>query len=1111
MSGKLKLVLILAVLATNLLVSGMLAYMLSAAKAQREDVIRTNIENVASLLDFSITETVDKIDISLRATADELEDTLQRHERLENLDVNELLDDRRKWLSKLATTIRVTDASGTVRYCSGCAPGDKDTFVGHDFIANRSSQITKKLMVTNMLADRAPNNWTVQFTQRYDYPDGRFAGVVIATVPASSFAQLFTNINLGPHGMAVLRDANMAIIVRYPSVADSSQQIGSKVHSKELARVVTSGDAAGIFHTKSSGDGVERTLAYRRLSVVPFHLVAGLGTEDYLAEWRDLARRTIAAAVIFFAATIALAWFLWRTQVANARSRLLLRNASDGIHILDAGHNVIEANDAFCRMLGYTPAEMVGMNASQWVVRSLEADPIQFVSNVDDHFEVLLFEARFRRKDGSFLDVEITVRQMELAGQKMLFCAARDITERKRTEQALIESEARFRKLFEENRSVMLLVDPPSGEIVAANPAASSYYGYQSECLIGMSVNQLNILPADEVLLERQKALREERGYFNFRHRLASGQERDVEVYSAPLDVDGKSLLFSIVHDISDRKMAEARAKRLSNLYAALSQCNQAIVHCVNEDELFPKICQCAVEYGFVKTAWIGLVDKASNRLKPVAWYGDDASLKFLDISSLTVDVSDPLGLPMSGKAICDNQPQWCQDFLQDPVVVRWHEYGRNAGWRSLASLPLCRNGVPVGCLVIYSDIVNAFDEDARKLLIEMAMDISFALDNFAREADRRQSAEALRVSEARYRLIFQTSQDAIAINRIDDGGYIDINRGFTTMTDFAWEDVARRSSMDIKIWANLEDRLSVIERLREAPSCQNIEVQFRKKNGELFWGVLSASVIELDGESCILSVTRDISDIKVAEDEIKTLAFYDSLTRLPNRRLLTDRLHHVLAVTARNKRKCALLFIDLDDFKMLNDTRGHAIGDSLLQEVAKRLTASVRDGDTVARLGGDEFIVLAEDLSENKEEAAALAQNIGEKILAVIAQPFWLVGRECRISTSIGIILFGGEPESSENLLMQADIAMYQAKSAGRNTIRFFSPDLQADINFRVSMENDLHQAIENQEFLLHYQPQGEYGDLVGAEVLIRWNHPERGIVAPGEFIPVAEETENG
>jgi len=252
----------------------------------------------------------------------------------------------------------------------------------------------------------------------------------------------------------------------------------------------------------------------------------------------------------------------------------------------------------------------------------------------------------------------------------------------------------------------------------------------------------------------------------------------------------------------------------------------------------------------------------------------------------------------------------------------------------------------------------------------------------------------------------------------------------------------------------------------------------------------------------------RELQQLQAAHDEIRNLAFFDPLTGLPNRRLLLDRLQQTLAAGVRSNRKRALLFVDLDDFKTLNDTLGHHIGDLLLQEVARRILASIRETDTVARLGGDEFVVLLQDLSEVPEDAAAQAKIVAEKILTTIHQPYRLDGRECRSSSSIGITVFGTPQDSTNEVLQQADIAMYQAKAAGRNTLHFFAPALQTAVNARAEMEDDLRQAISRNEFRLYYQAQVERDVMVGAEALIRWKHPKRGYLPPDDFIPLAEQT---
>lgn len=287
-------------------------------------------------------------------------------------------------------------------------------------------------------------------------------------------------------------------------------------------------------------------------------------------------------------------------------------------------------------------------------------------------------------------------------------------------------------------------------------------------------------------------------------------------------------------------------------------------------------------------------------------------------------------------------------------------------------------------------------------------------------------------------------------------------------------------------------------------------EMQYRKDGSTVI--VESRWTLVRDDQGApksILSISTDITQRKMAEQQIQHLAFYDSVTRLPNRLLLLDRLQHALSLASRSRQTGALLFIDLDNFKTLNDTLGYEQGDLLLQQVAARLVTCVRDSDTVARLGGDEFVVMLESLSQNQQEAAASAKNVGEKILEAFAMPYQLLGHEYHSTPSIGATLFNSEEGDVDELLKRADLAMYQAKASGRNTIRFFDPQMQTSVTARVALEADLRMGVQRREFLLCYQPQvdGE-GRIVGAEVLVRWEQPQRGMVSPAQFIPLAEET---
>jgi len=274
---------------------------------------------------------------------------------------------------------------------------------------------------------------------------------------------------------------------------------------------------------------------------------------------------------------------------------------------------------------------------------------------------------------------------------------------------------------------------------------------------------------------------------------------------------------------------------------------------------------------------------------------------------------------------------------------------------------------------------------------------------------------------------------------------------------------------------------------------------------------ILGRAVVrkEPGGKVVAYGSVTDVTEQKVALAKIEHLAYYDALTNLPNRRLLLDRLLHALATNSRDKTCGALLFIDLDNFKNLNDSQGHDVGDRLLQQVAERLLHCVREADTVARIGGDEFVVMVQGLSEDRQRATAQVESVGKKILDSLNWPYHLGALEHHSTPSIGVAMFGDQHQTVDELLKQADLAMYESKSAGRNTMRFFDPAMQQLVAHRAALEVDLRLGLQRQELALHYQSVvNARGSIVGVEALVRWNHPRLGRISPAEFIPVAEQT---
>ncbi len=337
------------------------------------------------------------------------------------------------------------------------------------------------------------------------------------------------------------------------------------------------------------------------------------------------------------------------------------------------------------------------------------------------------------------------------------------------------------------------------------------------------------------------------------------------------------------------------------------------------------------------------------------------------------------------------------------------------------------------------------------------------------------------------------------------------VNKAFTDIFGYTAEEAVGKTAKLLRSGSQDADFYEHIWHQVNTTGSWQGEILNRHKNGQLLSNLLSISVVKSkDGVvTHYVGSHVDITERKAAADKILHIAFHDLLTQLPNRQLFNDRLKQAIASSARTSQIGALLLIDLDNFKTLNDTLGHDIGDLLLQQVAERLNLNVREGDTVARLGGDEFVILLEDLSDNALDAATSAEVLGDKILVALNQPYVLGSNHYHTTSSIGVTMFEGHQLMIADLLKQADISMYQAKKAGRNTLRFFDPKMQEAFNIRATLEIELRRALESKQFQLYYQVQvDQLARPFGAEVLIRWIHPERGMISPLDFIPLAEET---
>ncbi len=556
--------------------------------------------------------------------------------------------------------------------------------------------------------------------------------------------------------------------------------------------------------------------------------------------------------------------------------RLLVDSVQDyAIIMLDRGGHVASWNEGAERLKGYRSEEILGRPVSCFyspdaVQRGL---PEQDLAAAFDNgrFED---EGWRVRKDGTrfWASVVITALRGQDGALRGFSNVTRDLTEHKQAKDAQRASAAAgyVRSLIEASLDPLVTISA-EGTITDVNSASVEATGVPRERLIGTDFSSY--------FTEPEKA---REGYL---HVFSDGFVRDYPLalrhvsgrvthvlYNASVykDENGNVLgVFAAARDVTARKKDEARIQRLTQLYAALSECNEAIARCTNEHELFRQVCWAAVRFGGMKMAWIGMVDESSRLVRPVASYGDQ--LAYLDGATISVNPDHESGKGPTGTSIRDNCPFWCQDFLHHPATEPWHDRGRRAGWSSSASLPLLKKGVPVGALTIYSDTVNAFDEEARTLLLEMAMDISFALDNFARDAERRDAESALRQNELYFRSLIENASDIISV--VDRDGIIQFESpAVEQVLGYQPDELVGRPALEFVHPEDAPIILDLFARGFAAPgSSASAEVRFRHRDGsQRILEATGKAIVDAQGRVNGVINSRDVTERRRAERELR-------------------------------------------------------------------------------------------------------------------------------------------------------------------------------------------------------------------------------------------------
>jgi diguanylate cyclase (GGDEF)-like protein/PAS domain S-box-containing protein len=660
----------------------------------------------------------------------------------------------------------------------------------------------------------------------------------------------------------------------------------------------------------------------------------------------------------------------------------------------------------------------------------------------------------------------------------------RNVSERREAEHALRESEERYRRLIELSPDAIAIHS--DGRLVFCNRAGAQMLGYADpEEVVGRSVIEFVHPDSRAVAMERMRLLMTEGRPLPFieeKFVRRDGTILHAEVGAVPFSLRDRPAVQVVIRDVSQRQ-------RDQKLQAALYRIAQITGAVSNMHTLYEEVHRTVGELMNARNFYIALYDEASGLLS-FPYFVDEMEARPPDPYPLGQGVTEKV--LRSGQPLLTSPPTFAQMRRAGDVELVGHP---SVDWMGV---PLKRGSEAFGVIALQS-----YDESVRYTPEDLKL-LAFVSRQVATALDRRQAEDALKESEARFRTLADTAPCAIFIYQ---GTRIVYANAFME----ALSGYSREELQGMNFWDTVHPDFRNLVRLRglarqEKESMPGAyEFKFLRQDGSERWVQFSASSIDFGGRAAALGTAFDITERKRAEEQIRNLAYHDALTGLPNRLLFQDRLSVAVAQAHRLGHRVAVLFLDVDRFKMINDSLGHSRGDRLLQQVSERLSLCVREGDTVARLGGDEFTLILPGLLKAEDVA-----KVADKILESLRQPFQLEGRELYVTASIGVSLFPDDGRDTETLLKYADTAMYRAKEQGRDGYQLYQVGMTETAVSRLAAESSFRRAAAQKELVVYYQPLCEIGSgsVYGVEALLRWHSPDSGVIPPSEFIGLAEVT---